>query len=125
MKSVGIDLIEVGRIKKSMENPRFTARVFSKEEQELFTGAHAFERAAANYAAKEAFGKALGTGIAGFSLYEVAVLRDALGAPYLSLSGKAAEIAAERGLRFLCSLTHTAEYAQAIVISLSEEEVSC
>lgn len=121
MSGVGIDLIEVARIRKSMENPRFTARIFGKEEQKLLTGAHAAERAAANYAAKEAFGKALGTGISGFSLCEVEVLRDALGAPYLSLSGKAAEIAAARGLRFLCSLTHTADYAQAIVIALSKE----
>ncbi len=121
MKGVGIDLIEVARIKNSMENPRFIARIFGKEEQKLFTGAHAAERAAANYAAKEAFGKALGTGISGFSLCEVEVLRDERGAPYLSLSGKAAEIAGERSLRFLCSLTHTADYAQAIVIALSKE----
>lgn len=122
MKGVGIDLIEVARIRRSMENPHFISRVFSEEEQKLFTGVHAAERAAANYAAKEAFSKALGTGVVGFSLHEVEVLRDALGAPYLKFSGKAAEIVRERRLRFLCSLTHTADHAQAIVISLSEEE---
>lgn len=122
MKGVGIDLIEVARIRESMENPRFVSRVFGKEEQKLFVGAHAAERAAANYAAKEAFSKALGTGIVGFSLYEVEVLRDARGAPYLQFSGKAAELVRERKLRFLCSLTHTTDHAEAIVISLSEEE---
>lgn len=121
MKGVGIDLVEVARIRKSMENPRFVSRVFGEEEQKLFTGAHAAERAAANYAAKEAFSKALGTGVVGFSLNEVETLRDELGAPYLRFSGKAAEIVRERGLRFLCSLTHTADHAEAIVIALSKE----
>jgi len=43
---------------------------------------------AANFAAKEAFSKALGTGVRGFLLAEVSVLRNELGAPYLALSGQ-------------------------------------
>lgn len=120
MRGVGIDLVEVARIRKSMKNPRFLTRFFGNEESTLFTGAHAAERVAANYAAKEAFGKALGTGIRGFALSEVQVLRDDRGAPYLSFSGEAARVVKARGLTFLCSLTHTREYAQAIVIAQGE-----
>lgn len=123
MSGVGIDLVEISRIQKSMQNPRFIARVFGVSEQKLLTGPRAGERAAANFAAKEAFGKALGTGIAGFSLCEVETLRDERGAPYLQLSGKAARIARERGLRFTVSLTHAQEYAAAVVIAEKEESV--
>lgn len=47
------------------------------------------ETIAANFAAKEAFAKALGTGVRGFSLNEVSVLRGELGAPYIKLAGNA------------------------------------
>lgn len=117
MRGVGIDLVEVARIRESMANPRFLSRYFGGEERSLFTGAHAAERAAANFAAKESFAKALGIGVRGFSLHEVQILRNGLGAPYIKLSGEAERIAKERGLCFFCSLTHTKEYAQAIVIA--------
>lgn len=118
----GIDLIKIERIEKSIRSPRFLARVFSAEENAFFVsrGMRA-ETIAASYAAKEAFGKALGTGIRGFAFKEVAVLRDPLGAPYFALSGNAARIAEERGLRFSLSLTHTEELAAAFVVAWKEE----
>ena len=113
----GIDLVEVGRVRKSLENPRFLERVYGPRERELLAcpEPHRSQRAAANFAAKEAFSKAMGTGICGFELSEVEVLRGSRGEPYLSLSGAAAELAA--GLELSVSLTHTSEYAQAIVIA--------
>ena len=118
----GIDLIKIERIEKSIRSPRFLARVFSAEDTAFFSsrGMRA-ETIAASYAAKEAFGKALGTGIRGFAFKEVAVLRDPLGAPYFALSGNAARIAEERGLRFSLSLTHTEELAAAFVVAWKEE----
>ena len=118
MLSVGIDLVEISRIRRSLENPRFLARVYGGEE----LAAHRIrkgrdESLAAAFAAKEAFSKALGTGVRGFSLPEVQVLHDALGAPYLSLSGRAAELAAEKNLEFSLSLTHTDQYASAVVVA--------
>ena len=74
-----------------------------------------YPSAAADWAAKEAFSKALGTGVRGFELNEVSCLRDELGAPYLVLTGKAKQAA--EGLAFSVSLTHTAELASAIVIA--------
>lgn len=119
----GIDLVEIQRIEESMQNKRFYERVYSLKEQALFAskkGNALYESAAANFAAKEAFSKALGTGVRGFALNEVSVLRDELGCPYLELSGKALEIADEKGLKFSVSLTHTSKLAQAIVIAYKE-----
>ena len=121
MYSVGIDLVEIARIKKGCENRRFIDRVYSRAEQELFCGERMrYDSLAGNWAAKEAFSKALGTGVRDFRLTEVEILRDDLGAPYLRLSGNAAQLADERELSFSVSITHTKELAQAIVIGWTE-----
>lgn len=116
MMKTGIDLVEISRIQQSLKNPRFLTRVFSENEIRLFENSgHATQSFAANFAAKEAFSKSLGTGIRGFKLTEVEILRDEYGAPILQLYGQAKEKA--KGLLFTISLTHTEHYASAIVIA--------
>ncbi|MEG2596850.1 MAG: holo-ACP synthase [Oscillospiraceae bacterium] len=118
MLTTGIDLLQISRVKESMKNPRFLARIFSDEERAFFRERkEAPETVAANFAAKEAFSKALGTGIRGFALSEVSVLRDSLGAPYFRFSGQAEKLVAARNLYFSVSLTHTAEMAAAFVVA--------
>ncbi len=118
MLYTGIDLTEIERIKKSTENPRFTARVFSAKEQEYFASKrNPYPSMAAAFAAKEAFSKALGTGIRGFALNEVSVEHDPLGAPFFTFTGSAAEIVRRRKLTFSLSLTHTDTVAAAFVIA--------
>lgn len=118
MHSVGIDLIEIARIEQSIENKRFVSRVFGERERlELLKKQNSIQSYAAAFAAKEAFAKALGTGIRGFALNEVELLHDELGAPYLKLSGNAQKIAANKGLSFAVSVTHTDNYAAAVVIA--------
>ena len=74
-------------------------------------------RKAANFAAKEAFGKALGTGLLReFSLEEAQALRDAGGRPYFAFSGRAAALMERRGLRAHLSLTHEGGFAAAFVV---------
>lgn len=120
--NVGIDSIEISRIEKSLEIKGFLEKVFSAEEIEFFKSRNMrAESIAANFAAKEAFSKALGTGIRGFSLSEISVLRDRLGAPYIKLSGKALEAA--KGLSFKVSITHTKTTASAIVLAIDEVNV--
>jgi len=117
---IGIDLAEIGRIRRSAEHPQFLTRVFSEEECAfLLKRKDPFPGFAANFAAKEAFAKALGTGIRGFSLNEVSVLRDERGAPYFSLSGNAQKLA--EGYHLSVSLTHTDTLAQAMVLLEKEE----
>lgn len=113
---VGIDSVEIGRIEKSLKINGFIERVYSLDEIELLKSRKMrSETAAANFAAKEAFSKAMGSGIVGFSLNEVSVLRDDSGAPYISLCGRAKELAA--GLNLAISITHTETTATAIVIA--------
>lgn len=119
--TVGLDMIEIERIRKSLRLPGFKNRVFSQKEQEFLEG-RGFppQTAAANFCAKEAFSKAIGTGIRGFSLAEVSLLRDPLGKPYLVLEGRAKKIAEKMGLSFSVSVTHTKDFASVVVIGWSE-----
>lgn len=120
--SVGTDLAEVARIRKSCESERFLNRVYSQTELAYFkTKRDPSESMAGSWAAKEAFGKSLGTGVRGFELTEVSVVRDELGCPHLELTGNAAEIAEKLGLEFSVSITHTKEYASATVIAFPKE----
>lgn len=114
----GTDIIEISRIRSSIKNPKFLSRVFSAQELKLFVS-KSFNPStiAANFAGKEAFSKAIGTGFRGISLSEVSVLRDGVGAPFLSLSGKARAYAQKEKLSFTISLSHSKEYATAVVIS--------
>ena len=91
---VGIDSVDLDRIEKSLEIKGFTDKVYSlKERVFLAVKKDPVPSAAGNFAAKEAFSKALGTGVRGFALNEVSILRDDLGAPYIELLGRAKEAA--------------------------------
>ena len=61
MIALGIDLLEIDRIRRSLENPRFVRRVFGAQElEQLAARGFPAQSAAACFCAKEAFGKALG-----------------------------------------------------------------
>lgn len=121
MLSVGIDLVEIKRIQKSVQNPRFCSRVLgSGERSELALRGFPVQSIAASFCAKEAFSKAIGVGLRGFALYEVELLHDGAGKPYLVLSGNALRLAQERRLVFTVSVTHTRAYAAAVVIGQEE-----
>lgn len=116
---VGTDLCSAERMGKKLEKPAFVARVFSAGEQELLAargGKARAETAAANFAAKEAFLKAAGTGLGGFPLTELAVLRAPTGAPVYALTGTAAAWAHRQGLRAHLSLTHENGLAAAFAV---------
>ena len=116
----GTDIIEIERINKSIKNPRFLSRIFSPQELIYFTKINFNPSSiAANFCAKEAFSKAMGTGFRGMSFNEISVLRDAVGAPYISLSGNALKMLNAKGLKLSVSLSHSKNYATAIVIAYS------
>lgn len=84
MINCGTDIVKISRLEKALETPGFYEKVFGKSERAEFEKRGArLESLAAAFAAKEAFGKALGTGIRGFSLCEAEVLHKENGAPYL------------------------------------------
>jgi holo-[acyl-carrier protein] synthase len=117
----GIDLIEIGRIQRSVERygPRFLNRVYTAAEQAYsLRKRQAAESLAARFAAKEAGAKALGTGIShGVNWLEIEVVREPGGRPTLRFHGRAAQIAARMGVsRAALSITHTATLAMASVV---------
>ena len=116
----GIDLIEISRVKKSMKNPRFLSKCFSPSELKYFmTISFSPQSVAANFCAKEAFVKAMGTGFTrGIRLNEISVLRDYMGAPYITVTGAAKRVLDQSGFpKISVSLSHTKELATAIVIA--------
>ncbi len=117
---VGLDLVREDRIKRLWRRygERFLRRVFSEEEITYALARKQPERSlAAAFAVKEAFGKALGTGVMGFGLREVSLRRDPFsGKPEVYLSGRAKILFQERAERILVSVTHEAGLAIAIVI---------
>jgi holo-[acyl-carrier protein] synthase len=117
----GIDLIEIGRIQRSVDRygGRFLDRVYTAAEKAYCLGKrNSAESFAARFAAKEAGAKALGTGISfGVSWLEIEVVREASGRPTLRFHGRAAQIAAGLGVaRAALSITHTASLAMASVV---------
>ena len=100
---IGVDMTEISRVSKACSRESFLKKVFSPREIELYREKP--EKLAAGFAAKEAFSKALGTGVRGFSMSEVELLRDDLGKPYYEFSGKAAEIVKEKELSSFVSVT--------------------
>ena len=120
MYSVGTDILKIDRIKKHISNggaaDRFFERFYGEDERaELEKRHYAPQSAAAMFCAKEAFSKAIGTGVVGFSLNEVQLLHNEKGAPYLALSGRAADIARKLNMQFCVSISHTDELAIATV----------
>ncbi|MFH0919234.1 MAG: holo-ACP synthase [Fibrobacterota bacterium] len=119
---IGIDAIETARIRESLERtPGFEVRVFSPDESaycRAASGNLCFERFAARFAAKEAFLKATGDGLAnGWRLNEITVVHDINKKPELRLSGHSLEkFEKEIGGRILLSLTHLADRAEAFVL---------
>ena len=121
---VGVDLVEIARMSRAMERtPRIIQRVFTEDEQAYcFKKARPAQHFAARFAAREAVLKALGTGFArGVGFKDVSVGRDDAGRPYAILRGRAAEIAAEQGVREVAlSLSYTHDVAMANAVAVTD-----
>lgn len=124
---IGTDIIETKRFKKWLEKPKMLSRFFAEEE--FFSKKSDSEFAnlpdeilcqhyAARFAAKEAFSKALGTGLVGFALTDVFVVKNDEGKPSLGLKNKALEIFKKHcgNAQIFLSLSHEKEYATAFVV---------
>lgn len=122
IRGVGIDSLSIARLQKALarSGERFLQRVFTPAERAYCdTRAHPEESLAARFCAKEAVMKCLAVGWAqGLGFADIEVVRDELGAVTVRLSGRAAELAQQRGIRrWHLSLTHTADSASAIAIA--------
>lgn len=116
---IGCDLIEIGRISRAIERAAFVRRVYTEHEIAYCQdrGQQAAASFAARFAAKEAVLKALGTGLRGGTLQEIAVTNDALGKPEVRLSGYFAGLAEQLGVKNIkISLSHSKAMAMAYVV---------
>lgn len=123
---VGIDLVQISRIAESVERfgERFLRRVFTDGEIAYATAnpAHASERLAARFAAKEATMKALGLVEDPSDWRHIEVHRLPSGACDLALHGGVREAALRLGAgAFALSLSHEGDYATAVVITTIHE----
>lgn len=119
--SIGIDIIEIARIREVLaRTPRFAQKVFTEAERTYCDsrGAVAAQHYAARFAAKEAMLKALQTGWrGGISWRDVEVASRESGAPYLIIRGVANELFEQSGATSAhLSLSHTSEHAIAQVV---------
>jgi holo-[acyl-carrier protein] synthase len=124
---LGIDIVHVGRIQRWLSVPGLIERFFNPVEIETSRsrGAGMPLSLAARFAAKEAFGKALGTGLAAVRLKDIVVRNDYNGKPEIFLEGTAWErFEASGGGKLHCSLTHEGENAVAVVIIEREGRLS-
>ncbi len=118
---LGTDLVEVARFRLAMERrAALPERLFSDAEREYaFRQRDPSKSLAARFGAKEAVMKAMGVGLWKFKFRDVEVVRAKSGAPSVSLTNRAAEMAAERGIvGWHLSLTHTETTAMAVVLAL-------
>ena len=121
IRGVGTDVVSIDRIGRAMERfgDRFVDRILTPGERERFEGTKLkASHLAKRFAAKEAFAKAIGTGIrAPFRWHSVAVGRDGRGKPGLVPSADMARHLAEIGVTAShLSLTDDAGVAMAFVV---------
>jgi len=118
---IGIDLVEVDRLKRLVEKfgERFLTRVFTKKEINYCQSkSNSFQHFAVRFAAKEALLKAIGTGLrGGITWLEMEISNDKLGKPTILCHGKCYDILQKLQANDpILSLSHTEHYGIAVVI---------
>ncbi len=122
---IGVDIIEIGRIKEAVNlwGEKFLRRIYT--ESELAAYRNKPSSLAARFAGKEAVMKLLGTGRYGIHWREVETLSMPGGKPLVTLYGRALTRASELGIKEIAvSLSHSKEYAVAYVSAISETNQS-
>ncbi len=119
---IGIDIIEIQRIKKAVErNENFINKLFTKREIEYFQSRNNCPNViAGNFAAKEAVSKAIGTGFREFGLKDIEVLRDNLGKPIVNISDNVYRVIGRRDIIIYISISHSID--NAIAYAVMEEK---
>ena len=118
---IGTDIVSVDRIKKSLKKKYFIERIFNEKEivkcKKIIKSVNCYAK---RFAAKEAFSKALGTGISnGINFNEIVILNKKSGKPYIVIVGKTKKILDKKfkgkKSKFSLSLSDEKKYAVAFV----------
>ncbi len=118
---LGIDIVQNERMERIIQKwgDKFLEKFFSKEELKFIGNTHnKNQRYAGNYAVKEAFAKAVGTGFRkGLRIKDIMVMRDERGKPYIKLNGSAKDYMERIGAtKIQASISHERDYSVAVVI---------
>ena len=118
---IGTDIVSIKRIRLSLKKKNFIKRIYNEQEvlkcKKVSKQHNCFAK---RFAAKEAFSKALGTGISnGINFNEIAVLNNKSGKPYINLKGKTKQqikkIFKQKKIKISLSLSDERDYAVAFV----------
>ncbi len=119
---IGIDIIEIERIEKSVEKfgERFLNKIFTKGELEYsLSKKNKFQHLAARFAAKEAIAKALATGWSkGFRWKDIEIYNEKNGLPNVKLSGNLAQFISKDKLLKI-TMSHSDHYVTCFAILYS------
>lgn len=119
---IGIDLVDIERFRGVLARRSSVAtRVFTEGERD-YAGrlANPVPTLAGRFAAKEAAMKVLGVGIGSIDWSDVEVVRSRGGDPVLAVTGRAAALAAGKGVgSWFVSITHTDTVASAVVAAVT------
>jgi len=116
---IGIDAVYIKRMEKWVANRKLMEKFFHQDEIAYVTsrGKSAAESLAARFAAKEAFGKALGTGLANITLKDIMVINNGKGRPEIKFFNSARDAFEKTGAtKAHISLTHEKDSAIAMVV---------
>ena len=118
---IGTDIVSIDRIKKSLKNKNFVNRIFNKKEilkcKKIVKSSNCYAK---RFAAKEAFSKALGTGISsGINFNEIVILNKKSGKPYITFIGQTKKVLnkkfKKKKSKISLSLSDEKKYAVAFV----------
>ena len=118
---IGTDIVSIKRIKSSLKNKNFIERIYNYQEVlKCKKAVNQHNCFAKRFAAKEAFSKALGTGISnGINFNEIIVLNNKSGKPYINLKGekkkKIIKMFKQKKTKISLSLSDERDYAVAFV----------
>ncbi len=109
---IGLDIVELDRVRDLLaRKPKFANRILTPEEMEIFEGLgerRRIEWFAGRFSAKEAFSKAVGTGIGkGLSFQDISIIQEKSGKPI---------VRHPFAHTVHLSITHTSQYAAAQII---------
>lgn len=104
---LGIDIVEVARVKRAMRRPRFISRILTPEEREFSVTPM---QVAGRWAAKEAVYKALGLSL---RWHQITILPDAMGVPSVKIDSPHFD---GGRLKVKVSITHERNYAAAVAL---------
>jgi|TARA_B110000444_G_scaffold234415_1_gene244702 holo-[acyl-carrier protein] synthase len=118
---IGSDIIDVNRVKKALKNKNFKKKIFSTNEIKVIEKkSNKVSSYAKRFAAKEAFSKALGTGISGgISFKDISINNNKKGKPFVVLQGKTKTIVQrtiKKRYKTFLTISDEQKYALAVVI---------